>query len=397
MRVPTPEDFRELGSRGLVERPTAAVERFSPELVDRRSGSGRHRRERREREAGGSLLSGRPHDGDVQFGSGRLGPVALAGLLLLAGCGGVASSGAGGGGDAGATLTPVEVPEETASPRPLATELPPGMGPDGVEDPFVLARAHTEALEGRSYTVRSVVTMRYPNGTLRGRGRTVARVGADRSRFHVVHVTLGPRPPFRPVREGAVRTPGRSAFWSDGRRFLWSVTRPGGTVYRSIPPGEYEPEESGVLDRWRGRADAGGEDVYLVTNAVRTRVTAGSENGSGSGSEGALRIVSTGRASAGSVEESHSIGAAFDHPLGVEFSTVTSVELTATVEPSGFVREYRFAYAVVDEDERVRVVRRVTYSAVGETTIPRPEWYGRTVDDAANGTDAAANGTVTPA
>lgn len=320
----------------------------------------------------------------------RLAPVALAGLLVLAGCGGLGSAAdAGGGSDARATLTPVDVPGESTPARTPTTDLPPGVTSDGVEDPFALARAHTEALDGRSYTVRSVVTTRYENGSLRGRRRTVARVGADRRRFHVAHVTLGPRPPFRPLRQGAVRTPGRSAFWSDGRRLLWSVTRPDGTVYRSVPPEEYDPgeydsDESRVWERWRGPAEIGGEDIYLTLNAVRTTVT-----GTG-GNASELRVEATGQSSAGSVAEAHSIGAAYEYPLGAEFDTVSSVELTATLAPDGFVREYRFAYVVGEADARVRVVRRVTYSAVDRTSIARPGWYDRAV---ANGTEAT-NGTA---
>jgi hypothetical protein len=323
----------------------------------------------------------------------RLAPVALAGLLVLAGCGGLgATGGAGGegGNDADATLTPVDVPGDPSS-RSSLPDLPPGITPGGVEDPFALARAHTVALEGRSYTVRSVVTLRHPNGTLRGRRRTVARVGADRRRFHVVHVTLGPRPPFRPLRRGAVRAPGRSAFWSDGRRLVWSVSRPNGTVYGATPPGEYDPGGAGVWERWRGPADTGGEDIYLVLNAVRTTVSAGAgANASGS----TVRVGSTGRSSAGSVAEAHSIGAAFEYPFGAEADTVSGVELTATVGSNGFVREYRFAYVAGDEDARLRVVRRVAYSAVGTTTIDRPEWYGRAAVDPPN---ATAGGTATDA
>jgi hypothetical protein len=322
----------------------------------------------------------------VCIGSDRLGAVALAGLLVLAGCGAPGSGGGtGGGGDVEATLTPVEVPDGSTAPGRAVGELPPGVAPDGVEDAFALARAHTEQLQGRSYTVRSVVTLRYANGTLRGHRRTVARVGADRSRFHVSHVTDGPRPPLRPVGKGSVRAPGRSAFWSDGRRLLWSVTRPNGTVYRSSPPGEYDPGESGVWARWQGPADTGGEDVYLAFNAVRTSIT-GEPNGNGS--DGLVRIESTGRLSAGSVAEAHSIGAAYEYPLGAAFDTVSSVELTATVGREGRVREYRFAYVVVDEDTRIRVVRRVSYSAVGETRITRPGWYDRAVGGT-NGTVAS--------
>lgn len=50
MRVPTPEDFRELETWGLVERPMAAVEEFSPEHERRREENERHRQKRREQE-----------------------------------------------------------------------------------------------------------------------------------------------------------------------------------------------------------------------------------------------------------------------------------------------------------------------------------------------------------
>ena len=45
-----PDDFRELKSWGLVERPMAAVEEFSPEHEQRRAENERHRRGRREQE-----------------------------------------------------------------------------------------------------------------------------------------------------------------------------------------------------------------------------------------------------------------------------------------------------------------------------------------------------------
>jgi ubiquinone/menaquinone biosynthesis C-methylase UbiE len=50
MRVPTPEDFRELETWGLIERPMAAIEEFSPEQERRRAGNERHQRKRREQE-----------------------------------------------------------------------------------------------------------------------------------------------------------------------------------------------------------------------------------------------------------------------------------------------------------------------------------------------------------
>lgn len=48
--MPTPDDCRELESGGLVERPMAAVEEFSPEHEQRRAENERHRRKRREQE-----------------------------------------------------------------------------------------------------------------------------------------------------------------------------------------------------------------------------------------------------------------------------------------------------------------------------------------------------------
>jgi SAM-dependent methyltransferase len=50
MRVPTPEDFRELERWGLVAEPMAAVEEFSPDLERRRAENERHLRKRREQE-----------------------------------------------------------------------------------------------------------------------------------------------------------------------------------------------------------------------------------------------------------------------------------------------------------------------------------------------------------
>lgn len=304
---------------------------------------------------------------------GDFAPVVLVGLLVIAGCGGE-------GGDVlgEETITPVPVPTKEASPMD-EDSFPPGVARQGVENPFMLANAHTQEVLNRSHTVRGTLTIRYENGTLRGQRRTTARVAANATRFHVMSITRGPRPPFRPAGRDVRRTAGRSAFWSAGNRLFWTVQSGNVTDYHMIPPVEY------THSRWRERvAVVDEQEVYLTFRAVETTVTGRLE-----GNETVfIRVTATERRKPGSVEESLSIRSAYEYPIDIDRGSVSSVTLSALIGPNGLVRKYRFAYAATVDGEQVRVIRQIRYTAIGATTVGRPDWYGEAV--------AATNATGTP-
>jgi len=57
MRIPTADDFRALERWGLIERPLAAIEDYSPERERKRADNDRHRRAREEYEPSDAFLT----------------------------------------------------------------------------------------------------------------------------------------------------------------------------------------------------------------------------------------------------------------------------------------------------------------------------------------------------
>jgi hypothetical protein len=89
-------------------------------------------------------------------------PLALALLLVLAGCGGFA----GDRRTETTRVTPVEVPTTTERPDRFVA---PGMTAERLVDPTALQRAHASRLANTSHRFREVVTRRGANGTLLAR------------------------------------------------------------------------------------------------------------------------------------------------------------------------------------------------------------------------------------
>lgn len=97
--------------------------------------------------------------------------LALAALVILAGCSAFGTAGPSTG---DRTVTPAPVPTPEPSP-------PPGVTTNGVRDPERLGAVHERHLTNRSYTVTVVRTIRFANGTTvrrLERGRTVGTDGA---------------------------------------------------------------------------------------------------------------------------------------------------------------------------------------------------------------------------
>lgn len=154
-------------------------------------------------------------------GEGAVPAVALAALLVAAGCSGFS----GGGPDTASvteTLSPVPVPA-TASPDGMAGTggstgelLAPGLTRDGVVDPFALAGAHRRSLSNRSYTAVATTTIIGPDWPHRTVERRVA-VAAGGVPYHLVE-TSDPDPTY-PVTSVARRI----EIWSGGRLALFRV------------------------------------------------------------------------------------------------------------------------------------------------------------------------------
>lgn len=247
-------------------------------------------------------------------------------------------------------------PTRTATPAPVPTATPSWLTSSGVAHER-LAAAHARSLDGRSYTVTTERSVRYANGTLRARTVTSGQVSADHERFTV---TVRVRGPYAPVLAYEYRNV-TVTFFSDGSTLVQRVVRDGAATYESTPASDDDsadpffllPDPSAVAEPFRGVAvevtgvESPTGDTYRVTG---NRVT-------GDGAFAAARGIS--------------------EPRNVSFEAVVTAD--------GIVRRYALRYEATFDGAPIRVVRTASYTAVGDTIVPRPTWY-----------DAAMNGTAAP-
>jgi hypothetical protein len=250
-------------------------------------------------------------------------PALLALVVLLAGC----SGGFAADPTPSTTVTPAPLPATTPTAAPNG--YPPGMDAGGVTDAARVAHAHAETLDGRSFTVTRVEVRRDPDGTLRERYERTVHVAADPYRFA-----------YRLVSFDADTTPVNRTDerWSGGTRAFASVTRGdertvSETSVRLLP--ENATNEQG-LARLFSLLDARlvGEEIRNGTRLYRVAAGPGA-----------------------SVPPS-----------------ISDASLEAVIDARGVVRAYDLSYAIDRGDDRLRVEVRVRFTAVGSTTVPRPEW-----------------------
>ena len=237
------------------------------------------------------------------------------------------------------------------SPTPTPTaawpaELPPGTTTERVANPLDLARAHTDALTGRSFTYRARVVVQTTDGIKLGEVRTVRRVGPD-GRF--VH---------RMRAEGVVPTV-VSQFeaidaYSNGSVVVIRFTRDGEnntltTAARESPMTAYDVVGKGFL--------------YQLLSATTPRVLGPIERGG--------------------VTYLHVRGTNGSARLG--FTQATNATFEALVAPSGLVQRYAVSYRANDTSYRNwegRIARTVVYQNVGSTTVERPDWVAEAIPNA---------------
>lgn len=266
-------------------------------------------------------------------------------LLVTAGC----NTLVGGGGEAPtATVTPAPVPaEETVAP---------GVTDEGVRNPRALADAHADVLAAASYRLTANRTVRAANGTLRERLTLELALAADRS-YRADAATAGPA---APVFLGT--PPATATFWSNGSTYVRKLTRDDRTTYNSFTP----VEGAGTWQYWARTVPFGGQQATPRAFLRRT-----------------FRAVDTdvvGRTEANGTTTYLLRGNATTERLEAGVSNPRNVSLTATVTEQGLVASLSLRYVGTVNGERVRVVRTVSYSDVGATTVDRPPWFDRATD-----------------
>lgn len=258
------------------------------------------------------------------------GPVAVAALVVLAGCGTTGES------TGTPTLSPAPVPRtSTSAPTPAPTpaspkaSLPPGVTAAGIVNESALARAHSAALDGRSY--RMVLVVNRSTGAHWERQRRVVRV-----RNRTTHLV-------RSVRVTRANRSERAVYTDGGERYVRCETS--GTA-TDCPVASATGENTagfvlGLLSGTESRV----EGPVRRDGRVRYRVVAtGSPFGIGS-------------------------------PYGVV--EVTNYTATALVTPSGLVSRLHASYDRHEAGTRVHVTVRLRYAGVGTTRVTPPTWAGR--------------------
>ncbi len=280
----------------------------------------------------------------------RPAPLALAVLLVLAGCGGTVGSG---GDTPTGTVTPAPVPDGEAVDRGRPARLAPGLAADGVFDAGRLARAHADRLAGRSFT-RVRTDTRRVNGSLRQRDETTLMyaAGGDRFRYRLNQTTRGS--------EGVERS--EIDRYADGNRVLVASRDANGTEYEVLagPTGDpYTPAQ--VFPGNATGATSLARLLTLVDVTVTDRRTVDGRRH--------YRV---------------------ETPARQDIPPLRNISLVATVTESGLVRNYRLSYDVERGGRQVRIVVTVAYDRLDRTTVEPPSW----LPEARAATGAGANGTT---
>jgi hypothetical protein len=231
---------------------------------------------------------------------------------------------------------PTETPTTTPS---NSVRLAPGLTEHGVEKPFVLATAHSNVLENRSYTVRSRHVERYANGTLRTRAVSVTRVAANDSYYYTTNTT-GVVPGFGDARHV------RLTIWSNGTDRFRALTVDQNTTYDRV---------SQVF-----RSDlTNSQRLSTLFVALNTTVTEKivHENGTTR-----YRVKSTGVGVPDSLATIEGV------------DSMSNVSFTALIAPNGVVYEYTLSYTATLDGKTINVTQEVKFDEVGETTVDRPTW-----------------------
>ena len=253
--------------------------------------------------------------------------LAVATLVLVAGCSAVPF---GAGGDTPArtdTVSPVPVTGSSTPEPTVAGDRPLGVAPNGTVDGDALARAHTERLANLTYTW----VLRYDAGDGDDEGY-VRRVVVGNGTFFVTQIP-----------EGAGTN--ASMYVNESGGFLQSVSSQG-TRYELIRvPGEADDYAfaTGSIQQFLGDRTV---SVSPVERRGRTY----------------FRLYSAGGPAPGS--------------LGPAEAAISDYTVTAYVTPDGFVRSLTAEYDRSVDGDTAHVTVRYDYTGLGESTPTPPDWVG---------------------
>jgi hypothetical protein len=251
--------------------------------------------------------------------------VGLVMLVLLGGCGEVFDATS----EEPAGVTPASVPTD----GPLSDI--PGLSATGITDPSTLTHAHAAALSNTSFTVRSTQTLTAANGTRLIDKTSVQRVRSDHRHWRTETTYNG-------MEAGFFQTPiEHTNSWFNGSHVFFQLQGPNGTEYR-VFPGGINPTDRQRLFSYYLQAEA--TTVSLVNGTIRLHATIVSEH---------------------------------EQSAWQPRVNITERTITVTMTETGRVTQYRVEYTGRLAKAPATVVkgrRTVQFTALGETTVERPEW-----------------------
>lgn len=239
--------------------------------------------------------------------------------MLSAGCSGIPNTS---GPD-----TTSSTSEEPGSENP--DKLAPGLTEAGVTDAWALAQAHRDSLDNATYTERSHRSERSNGTLLRNVSTTLKRGHGERYIYE-----------FRTYGTEGVSTPNLTVFRNDST-LVQRISYDNGTVAYTGPENAATPQTEQY------------GNVYSILSASNTTVVGTVERNRTT----LYRVTSIGTPSESSA-----------------YAGVSNYEMSALVDPSGFVHEYDISYRTTRDRQVMNVAVTLTFTNRGGTVVQSPEW-----------------------
>ncbi|AXG08701.1 hypothetical protein DU484_01850 [Haloplanus rubicundus] len=225
---------------------------------------------------------------------------------------------------------------------------PPGLDDDAVTDANALVRAHTTALESRSFTAHVTTTSRPTDADYRvvlNRTWRVDPTGTLRGSVVDTSATVGDAP------ERYARRPDERAAWREGTTTYRRVDRGENVTYRRVDLFNSSVKLSAAIQR---------QALYRLNTRTEATVTPVLRDGS----------------------RRYRIEARLN-----DTAVTTNASMTLLVDTSGVVRTMRTNQTVRYRSGNRVVTRTVRIEDVGTTTVERPDWYPTAAEATRTATD----------
>lgn len=219
---------------------------------------------------------------------------------------------------------------------PTSQSAPPGLDDDAVTDTSALVRAHTAALESRSFTAHTTTTSRPTDAEYRvvlNRTWRVDPTGTFRGSVVDTSTAVGDAP------ERYARGPDERAAWREGTTTYRRVERGGNVTYRRVDLFNSSVKLSAAIQR---------QMLYRLNTRTEATVTPVLRDGS----------------------RRYRVAASLN-----DTAVTTNASMTLLVDPNGIVRTMRTNQTVRYRSGNRVVTRTVRIEAVGNTTVERPDWF----------------------